>query len=53
LQVGALQYIAAPNGEAEGTVVRQRPVSTPGAKIRVGELVDIWVVGSDPASFIQ
>jgi beta-lactam-binding protein with PASTA domain len=53
LQMGAVQYIPAPNGEAEGTVVRQRPVSTPGAKIRVGELVDIWVVGSEPVPSVQ
>ncbi|WP_223815809.1 PASTA domain-containing protein [Adhaeribacter rhizoryzae] len=53
LQMGAVQYIAAPNGEPEGTVVRQRPISTPGAKIRVGELVDIWVVGANPAPAIE
>lgn len=53
LQMGSVQYMDAPNGEPEGTVVRQRPVSTPGAKIRVGELVDIWVVGSNPAPAIE
>jgi eukaryotic-like serine/threonine-protein kinase len=53
LQMGSIQYIAAPNGEAEGTVVRQRPIASPGAKIRVGELVDIWVVGSNPAPTIE
>jgi beta-lactam-binding protein with PASTA domain len=50
LQVGAVQYMPAPNGEADGTVVRQRPVGTPGAKVRVGELVDIWVAGSEPTT---
>jgi eukaryotic-like serine/threonine-protein kinase len=53
LQIGAVQYIAAPHGEADGTVVRQRPVAIPGAKIKVGELVDIWVVGSDPGPAIE
>jgi beta-lactam-binding protein with PASTA domain len=49
LQLGATQYVAAPNGEADGTVVRQRPAASPGSMIRVGELVDIWVAGPDPA----
>jgi eukaryotic-like serine/threonine-protein kinase len=49
LQLGTTQYIAAPNGEADGTVVRQRPAASPGSMIRVGELVDIWVAGTDPA----
>ena len=54
LQVGSVQYITAPNGEAEGTVIRQRPVANPGAQVRVGELVDIWVVGAaDPVQPIQ
>lgn len=48
LQLGTTQYMAAPSGEAPGTVLRQRPVASPGAMIRVGELVDIWVAGSDP-----
>jgi eukaryotic-like serine/threonine-protein kinase len=48
LQLGITQYITAPNGEPDGTVVRQRPVASPGAMIRVGELVDIWVAGPDP-----
>lgn len=43
LQIGAVQYMAATNGEAGGTVLRQRPAAAPGAMIRVGELVDIWV----------
>jgi len=50
LQIGAVQYMAAPNGEADGTVLRQRPAANPGAMIRVGELVDIWVAGSDPGA---
>jgi eukaryotic-like serine/threonine-protein kinase len=49
LQLGTTQYIPAPNGETDGTVVRQRPAASPGSMIRVGELVDIWVAGPDPA----
>jgi eukaryotic-like serine/threonine-protein kinase len=49
LQLGTTQYIPAPNGEPDGTVVRQRPAASPGSMIRVGELVDIWVAGPDPA----
>lgn len=49
LQLGATQYMEATNGEADGTVLRQRPAASPGAMIRVGELVDIWVAGPDPA----
>jgi beta-lactam-binding protein with PASTA domain len=47
LQLGVTQYIPAPGGEANGTVLRQRPVASPGSMIRVGELVDIWVAGQE------
>ena len=50
LQIGAVSYMAAPNGEADGTVIRQRPAANPGTMIRVGELVDIWVAGTDPGT---
>ena len=50
LQVGAIIEIPAPNGEPAGTVIRQRPVATPGAMIRVGELVDIWVTQTTQAT---
>ena len=50
LQIGTVQYIAAPNGEPDGTVIRQRPAANPGSMIRVGELVDIWVAGTDPGA---
>nr|WP_245590623.1 PASTA domain-containing protein [Adhaeribacter aquaticus] len=53
LQVGTVGYMAAPNGEADGTVIRQRPTASPGAMIRVGELVDIWVAGTEPASQLE
>jgi eukaryotic-like serine/threonine-protein kinase len=49
LQLGVTQYMNPTNGEPEGTVLRQRPAASPGAMIRVGELVDIWVAGPDPA----
>jgi hypothetical protein len=42
--------MAASNGEADGTVIRQRPAANPGTMIRVGELVDIWVAGTDPGT---
>ena len=53
LQMGLVQYIAAPNGEPDGTVVRQRPNASPGSMIRVGELVDIWVAGPEPVQGIN
>jgi beta-lactam-binding protein with PASTA domain len=49
LQLGVTQYMSPTNGEPEGTVLRQRPAASPGSMIRVGELVDIWVAGPDPA----
>lgn len=49
LQLGVTQYMSPTNGEPEGTVLRQRPAASPGSMIRVGELVDIWVAGQDPA----
>lgn len=53
LQMGLVQYITAPNGEADGTVVRQRPNASPGSMIRVGELVDIWVAGPEPVQQVE
>jgi eukaryotic-like serine/threonine-protein kinase len=45
LQVGSVIY--QPNGSGEaGTVQRQRP--TAGTQVRTGQLVDLWVSGSDP-----
>jgi beta-lactam-binding protein with PASTA domain len=43
LQKGEVFEVAAPDGQATGTVVRQRPVAGPDATIRTGQLVDIWV----------
>jgi beta-lactam-binding protein with PASTA domain len=43
LQVGEVFKQAAEEGQTPGTVVRQRPVAAPGATIRMGQLVDLWV----------
>jgi beta-lactam-binding protein with PASTA domain len=43
LQKGEVFEMDAPDGQAAGTVVRQRPVAGPDATIRTGQLVDIWV----------
>ena len=46
LQIGNIIYVQ-DSDKTDGTVVRQRPVAQPGAKIRVGELVDLWVAGQE------
>jgi beta-lactam-binding protein with PASTA domain len=43
LQVGEVFKQAAEEGQTPGTVVRQRPVAAPGATIRMGQLVDLWI----------
>ncbi|MGI4874733.1 MAG: PASTA domain-containing protein [Janthinobacterium lividum] len=43
LEVGEVFKQAAEDGQTPGTVVRQRPVAAPGATIRMGQLVDLWV----------
>ena len=53
LQVGSITYQAAPNGEADGTVLKQRPNAGSGARIRVGEMVDVWVAGPEPVQPIE
>lgn len=52
LQIGNIIYQPG-SSEPEGTVLRQRPFATVGAKIREGELVDLWVAGSDPLQGID
>jgi len=47
LKVGSVIYETTP-GKADGTVLRQKPDA--GSKIRVGEQVDLWVAGPDPAA---
>ena len=49
LQIGEKFYQAPTSGQAEGTVLRQRPVAAPNATIRMGQLVDLWIAGSPPA----
>jgi eukaryotic-like serine/threonine-protein kinase len=44
LQIGVLVPVDDPE-KPVGTVVRQKPEARPGESIRVGETVDLWVVG--------
>ncbi|WP_338875624.1 PASTA domain-containing protein [Spirosoma sp. SC4-14] len=44
LKVGTKISVEDPEKEV-GTVVRQRPEARPGERIRVGETMDLWVVG--------
>ncbi|GGK71900.1 PASTA domain-containing protein [Rufibacter glacialis] len=55
LKFGSVIYMEAPNGEADGTVLRQRPIAGDSVKtkIRTGELIDIWVAGPQPVTPIQ
>ena len=46
LKVGIVIYEKA-DGKQDGTVLRQRPEV--GSKIRVGQQIDLWVAGPDPA----
>jgi len=43
LQKGEVFQVPAEEDQVTGTVVRQRPVASPDATIRMGQLVDIWV----------
>ena len=52
LQIGNIIYVQ-DSIEPEGTVVRQRPVAGSGVTIRLGEMVDLWVVGSSTVSPIE
>ncbi len=45
LQMGTVIYQPRP-GVEDGTVYKQKP--EPGRKIRVGEMIDIWISGADP-----
>ncbi|UOQ74884.1 PASTA domain-containing protein [Hymenobacter cellulosilyticus] len=53
LQVGEIFYQPAEEGQLEGTVVKQRPVPSPGATIRMGQLVDLWIAGDAPIKSVQ
>ncbi len=52
LQIGTIIYVPG-SEEPEGTVVKQRPFADVNAKIRVGELVDLWVAGEEPVQGIE
>ncbi|QCR23170.1 PASTA domain-containing protein [Pontibacter sp. SGAir0037] len=52
LQIGNIIYQPG-SAEPDGTVLRQRPFAEVGAKIREGDLVDLWVAGSDPVQGID
>ncbi|WP_162425812.1 PASTA domain-containing protein [Pontibacter pudoricolor] len=52
LQIGNILYVQG-SGEPDGTVLKQRPFAEVGAKIRVGELVDLWVAGTEPVETIE
>ena len=45
LQVGTITYESHPQKE-QGLVLKQKPSA--GNKIRVGDVVDLWVIGTDP-----
>ncbi|MES2388808.1 MAG: PASTA domain-containing protein [Bacteroidota bacterium] len=47
LQVGTITYESHPDRE-QGLVLKQRPAA--GNKIRVGDVVDLWVIGTDPTA---
>jgi eukaryotic-like serine/threonine-protein kinase len=46
-QVGNVIYDES-STESEGTILKQRPEYEPGKKIRGGQLIDIWVSGTEP-----
>ena len=52
LQIGNIIYVQG-SEEPAGTVLKQRPFAEVGAKIRVGELVDLWVAGEEPIQGID
>jgi eukaryotic-like serine/threonine-protein kinase len=41
------------SGKSDGTIIRQRPIADVKAKIRTGELVDLWVAGEEPVQGID
>jgi beta-lactam-binding protein with PASTA domain len=49
LVVGSILYDSS-SGEPAGTVVKQNPTATGRNKIRVGEVIDLWIAGSAPAT---
>ena len=49
LQLGHIEYDSQ-STEAPGIVIKQNPPSLESNKIRMGEAVDLWVAGDNPAS---
>jgi beta-lactam-binding protein with PASTA domain len=45
LQLGSTIYISQPDS-AQNIVLKQKP--TQGAKVRVGDVIDVWIRGTDP-----
>jgi eukaryotic-like serine/threonine-protein kinase len=52
LQIGNIIYVQG-SDKKDGTVLKQRPFAEVGAKIRVGEMVDLWVAGHEPIQGIE
>ncbi|MDX5417976.1 MAG: PASTA domain-containing protein, partial [Hymenobacteraceae bacterium] len=52
LQIGNIIYVQG-SGKSDGTIIRQRPIAEVNAKIRMGELVDLWVAGEEPVQGID
>ena len=48
LQIGVIIY-EMNEDMPEGSIIKQKPVA--GFKIRVGDVVDVWVSGNDPANY--
>jgi beta-lactam-binding protein with PASTA domain len=50
LDAGNIIYESA-NGRELGIVIRQKPAYEPGKKVKVGEVIDLWVTGDEPTDF--
>jgi beta-lactam-binding protein with PASTA domain len=50
LEAGNIIYESA-NGRELGIVIRQKPAYEPGKKVKVGEVIDLWVTGDEPTDF--
>lgn len=50
LDAGNIIYEAA-NGRELGIVIRQKPAYEPGKKVKIGEVIDLWVTGDEPTDF--
>ncbi|GAB3237837.1 hypothetical protein GCM10027346_29860 [Hymenobacter seoulensis] len=53
LMVGEKFYQPAQDGETEGSIVKQRPVSGPNTTIRMGQMVDVWIAGEEPVKAVE